>query len=177
MAATLTTLHDFTGIEGAFPVGRLIETSDGKFYGSTNGGGLHGYGTLYRIDPSGQFEVLYSFGSVGDAQYGTTLIEASDGYLYGGTHAGGSFSLGAIFRMDKNGDDDRHSLLRKSTRRTEMRRAMRLMEGADGKLYGTTFRGGEFGGGTLFRVDPSATLPVSSISPDIGDGGRAERVS
>ena len=46
-----------------------------------------------------------------------------------------------------------------------------LMEGADGKLYGTTFRGGEFGGGTLFRVDPSAILPVSSISPTSGTAG------
>ena len=96
--STFTTLHDFTGIEGAFPVGRLLETSDGKFYGSTNGGRIsHGYGTLYRIDPSGQFEVLYSFGSGGDAQYGTTLIEASDGYLYGACSTPAALSRSARF--------------------------------------------------------------------------------
>ena len=53
--ATFTTLHEFTGIEGAFPVGTLFEASDGKLYGSTNEGGLNGTGASSesaRQDPT-----------------------------------------------------------------------------------------------------------------------------
>ena len=78
---TWTTLHDFTAMEGAFPVGGLLEASDGKFYGSTVNGGLADGGVIYRIDASGQYEMLHSFSGSGDGLYGTSLLEASDGYL------------------------------------------------------------------------------------------------
>ncbi len=73
-----------------------------------------------------------------------------------------------MFRLDKNGDvvvlhsfgsgpDDGHSP------------NFQLHEGADGLLYGASFTGGAFGGGTLFRIDPGATFPVLSVSPTSGD--------
>src|SRR5882672_1530498 len=43
-AVTLTTLHSFTGPEGANPVG-LLQGSDGNFYGTTEYGGSLAAGT------------------------------------------------------------------------------------------------------------------------------------
>jgi len=39
-AVTLTTLHSFSGPDGANPVGGLVQGSDGDFYGMTEYGGL-----------------------------------------------------------------------------------------------------------------------------------------
>ncbi len=169
--STFTTLHEFTGIEGAFPVGRLLQASDGKFYGSTNGGSLAS-GVLFRIDAGGQYELLHSFGALvsGDGAFGTELIEASDGYLYGSNAAGGSFGLGTVFRLDKNGEETVvHSFGSGGSDGEAPDSA--LLEASDGLLYGSTVNGGAYGGGTLFRVDPAATLPVLAVSPTSGSPG------
>jgi uncharacterized repeat protein (TIGR03803 family) len=41
---------DNTG-DGSGPTANLIEASDGNFYGTTQGGGAHGYGTIFKITP------------------------------------------------------------------------------------------------------------------------------
>ncbi len=55
-SGTLTTLYSFQGSEGAIPIGGLIQASDGKFYGTTEGGGdtvdcQGGCGTIFRLVP------------------------------------------------------------------------------------------------------------------------------
>lgn len=167
--ATFTTLHEFTATEGAFPVGTLVEASDGKFYGSTNEGGLNGAGVLFRIGTSGQYEMLHSFGTLasGDGVFGATLIEASNGYLYGTNGAGGSFGLGTVFRLDTAGEETVvHSFGSGGSDGEGPNGA--LLEASDGLLYGSTINGGLYGGGTLFHVDPAATLPVFSVTPASG---------
>ena len=54
-AGSLTTLHSFSGSpgEGANPVARLVQGSDGNFYGTTALGGTHVRGTVFNIDPTG----------------------------------------------------------------------------------------------------------------------------
>jgi uncharacterized repeat protein (TIGR03803 family) len=54
---TLTTLHAFgsvtnasgVALDGANPVGELVQGSDGYFYGTTEGGGVDGMGTVFRL--------------------------------------------------------------------------------------------------------------------------------
>lgn len=46
---TLETLHAFTGAEGSSPGGRLALDAQGRLVGTTGGGGVHGYGTLFRL--------------------------------------------------------------------------------------------------------------------------------
>src|SRR6202023_610231 len=53
-SGTVTTLHSFTGSDGASPeFGRWIQASDGNFYGTTSQGGGHNLGTVFKIDSSG----------------------------------------------------------------------------------------------------------------------------
>jgi uncharacterized repeat protein (TIGR03803 family) len=56
---TLTTLYNFQGPDGFFPLGNLIQASDGNLYGTTAWGGTsynsnsNGEGTIFKITPTG----------------------------------------------------------------------------------------------------------------------------
>ena len=60
-AGTLTTLHSFTGDDGAEPYAGLIQASDGSFYGTTSWGGASGGGTVFKMDAAGTLTTLHSF--------------------------------------------------------------------------------------------------------------------
>lgn len=45
----LTTLHSFDYTDGANPVGKLLQATDGSLYGTTQTGGANGGGTVFRI--------------------------------------------------------------------------------------------------------------------------------
>ncbi|HEY5177049.1 MAG TPA: choice-of-anchor tandem repeat GloVer-containing protein [Terriglobales bacterium] len=52
-AGTLTTLYDFCSqpncADGILPYGKLVQATDGNFYGTTYEGGTHGSGTVFRL--------------------------------------------------------------------------------------------------------------------------------
>jgi len=48
-AGVLTTLHSFDMTDGSDPEGRLVQATDGKFYGTTAGGGSYHDGTVFRL--------------------------------------------------------------------------------------------------------------------------------
>jgi uncharacterized repeat protein (TIGR03803 family) len=92
----LTVLHSFSGPDGLNAMS-LIQGSDGNFYGTTaeggsafrNGGMSVGYGTIFRITPSGELTTLSAFdGTDGDLPHGQ-LVEGSSGTFFGVTASGG----------------------------------------------------------------------------------------
>jgi uncharacterized repeat protein (TIGR03803 family) len=107
---TLTTLYMLSGSGSANPLGRLIQSSDGDFYGTTyNGGGstncVGGCGTVFRIGLNGTFTRLYSFSYDSDgARPWAALVQGSDGNFYGTTAYGGSpCGCGTVFRVSSGG--------------------------------------------------------------------------
>jgi uncharacterized protein (TIGR03437 family) len=114
---TLTTLYSFCSkdncADGVRPSASLLQTSDGNFYGTTNGGGANGgppytvYGTIFKMSPGGPLTTLYSFCSLSYCFDGSDpvagLIQASDGNLYGTTAVGGDIhgfsGSGTIFNL------------------------------------------------------------------------------
>ncbi len=97
---TLTILHNFDGLNGANPFGRLLQANNGIFYGMA-AGGLHSDGVVFSFDPSTNiysdlhdFNVSDGHGPVGD------LIQANNGLLYGITYIGGLYNNGVIFSYD-----------------------------------------------------------------------------
>jgi uncharacterized repeat protein (TIGR03803 family) len=166
-SGTCTNLHSFIGSpnDGSFPYAGLVQGSDGNFYGTTEGGGTFGVGTVYRISPSGTCTSLYSFGSSpsdGDFTH-DGLVQGSDGNFYGTASDGGTglfhcgdFGCGTIFRISPSsvctnlytfgnfaGDG--------------VRPQSGLVQGSDGDFYGTTAEGGTYGNGTVFKL----TVPLS----------------
>lgn len=110
---TLTTLHRFAANEGA-PSARLIEGTDGDFYGTTFYGGYepktgqctrYGCGTVFKITAAGELVILHSFRH-SDGNYPTGgLMQATNGIFYGTTSSGGDllckapFGCGTVFSV------------------------------------------------------------------------------
>ena len=84
-----------------------MQGTNGDFYGTTTGGGTNGgWGTVFRISPSGTYTTLYSFGSSptdGEKPY-AGLLQGNDGNFYGTTYEGGVHyncpdGCGTVFRI------------------------------------------------------------------------------
>lgn len=185
---TLVTIYDFgsAGLDGEYPQAALVEGTDGNFYGTTQGGGTQGRGTVFRLTPGGSLAIVYSFGTFdGDGGSPNELMLASDGNLYGTTFDGGSAEGGTVFRLAGNGaaPTSTPTLRALGTTASEgFGPTAPLVAGADGALYGTTTAGGTGGKGTVFRVTLGGSLSVlhhfdgaDGAGPDgallVGSGG------
>jgi len=100
-AGAFTILHSFaTPAEGQFPYSDLATGKDGNLYGTTLFGGPininNQYGTVFRINPRGQFQSLSAFHG-GDGSFSKGgLVEMERGKFYGSA-LGGYFSGGKVF--------------------------------------------------------------------------------
>src|SRR5207244_925307 len=86
------------------PDAALVQGSDGRFYGTTPGGGAFGAGTIFAIDAAGTFTTLhsFSFGIDGGGAF-SALVQGSDGRFYGTTVRGGASGYGTVFAIDATG--------------------------------------------------------------------------
>jgi uncharacterized repeat protein (TIGR03803 family) len=157
-SGALTTLHSFSGGDGETPHARLVEGSDGAFYGTTLYGGASGtnnFGTVFRVDTSGAFTTLHSFMGLDGARPFAGLVRGDDGAFYGTTWMGGQGS-GTVFRIDPAGSFAAlHSFSGGSDGWGPF---AGLVRGSDGGFYGPTWAGGTNNLGTVFRIDSSGTL-------------------
>jgi uncharacterized repeat protein (TIGR03803 family) len=116
----VTTLYSFCAdgqychTDGSSPFAGLILGSDGNFYGAASSQGEHAAGTLFKITPQGQFNVLYNFCSASNCSDGSmplsTVIQGTDGALYGTASQGGDtncfqvgLGCGTVFRYSSAG--------------------------------------------------------------------------
>jgi uncharacterized repeat protein (TIGR03803 family) len=147
------------GNDGAYPYAGVVEGSDGLLYGVTANGGGSDRGIVFRIRRGGgDFTVLRRFTGSEDGKnpYGRLLV-GDDGVLYGTTSRGGRSDSGMVFRVARNGSDYQ-SLYQFDGSSAEGINALGgLSEGPDGQLYGTTVFGGQWGMGTLFRLNKDGT--------------------
>jgi uncharacterized repeat protein (TIGR03803 family) len=162
-----TVLHSFAGSpDGNYPVGGLIFDSAGNLYGTTGGGGAassncpSGCGTVFKLDPTGNETVLYSFksGTDGSAPYAGVILDSA-GNIYGTTLEGGisgcanSLTCGVVFRLDPSGNE---TVLYTFTGGADGGQPWGgVTQDSEGNLYGTTATGGASGYGVVFRVDTS----------------------
>src|SRR4029077_20170442 len=75
-AGVVTTIHSFTGANGANPYGGLIQASDGNFYGTTQYGGANNDGVVSQMTPAGNVTVLHSFSGDDGANPFAGLVQA-----------------------------------------------------------------------------------------------------
>jgi uncharacterized repeat protein (TIGR03803 family) len=152
-----TLLHSFSGTDGSNPSGAgLMLGPDGALYAVTSQGGALGYGTIFKITPSGAFKTIYNFdGTHGANPYGTLLL-ASDGNVYGTTSRGGDFNQGTVFKLTPAGVV---TFLHRFDP-NEGSPATGLVQATDGNLYGTTAYGGALGYGTIFSITTGGTFAV-----------------
>ncbi|CEK19339.1 choice-of-anchor tandem repeat GloVer-containing protein [Chthonomonas calidirosea] len=165
-------LHNFTiPSDGTQPYTGVTEGTDGFLYGTTAAGadtsagssfrGDYFSGVLYRVKPDGsQFQVLHRFDSTnGDDGYDPLAppIQGKDGAFYGVTYNGGLWGGGTVYRWSpttgfslihsfggfgNDGDNPEY---------------VKLVQDANGVLYGTCSVGGEWGYGIVFSVNPDGS--------------------
>jgi uncharacterized repeat protein (TIGR03803 family) len=178
-AQIVINLANFDGKNGSGPVG-LIQATDGNFYGTTELGGAHGKGTVFRMTPTGQITSIYSFCEQANCADGQRPITApvlgSDGNLYGVTNTGGSHAKsGTIYKMTLDGKiTTLHVFSCPTSACADGQYPTGIVEASDGYFYGTATNGGEFNSGTIFRISPTGRfelLHTFCSAANCADGG------
>jgi len=165
----VTTLHEFSGTDSRSPVD-LFPASDGNVYGLTAGGGAFGNGTIFMIDPGGNFRTIYSFDlSAGSVM--RSLVKGSDGRFYVTAERGGAAEFGTLFTVDSGG---RATILHSFEGRDEGDGEVPagLIQGRDGRLYGTTLGGGKFRDGTAYSIGLAGDYRVLHSFNQSDDGSQ-----
>ena len=159
----------FYNTDGAYPDGELIKGPDGYLYGLTSAGGANTYGTIFKISTSGDFKVIKNLNITTDGgnPHGS-LIFGIDSNFYGITYSGGSAGGGTIFKLTRNGI---YSVIHNINKTTEGGNSFAsLTQGTDGYLYGTTYSGGQYGYGTIFKVSTGGIFNVIKHLSSATDG-------
>lgn len=170
-AWTETVLHAFTGHDGFSPFGSVLIGANGVLYGTTYLGGPSKSGTVFSLTPpnspggSWTETTLHAFsgsltgGSTDGGYPQAPVVMDSDGVLYGTTTYGGEYGAGTIFAVTPRAASAGGSWAEKILHNfgaggdgTEPLAG--LVIGSGKVLYGTTFNGGAYGGGTVFALRP-----------------------
>jgi uncharacterized repeat protein (TIGR03803 family) len=87
------------------------------------------------------------------------LVQASDGNFYGTTYGGGAKNGGTTFKITPNGVlSTLYSFCSLANCADGTAPTAGLVQATDGNFYGTTYSGGQFADGTVFRITSSGTL-------------------
>lgn len=147
-------LYNFTNQpDGSSPVGGLDQGVDGNLYGTTYYGGVSNFGSIFKIGTNGNnYSVLWSFTNSPDgANPNCGVVQGADGALYGTTESGGAAGAGTIFKIMPDGSG--YSILHSFTNSPDGATSFAaLIQGMDGRLYGTTSGGGG-AAGTVFDIN------------------------
>jgi uncharacterized repeat protein (TIGR03803 family) len=156
-AQTFTTLHNFSGVDGASP--RRLTLWGGVLYGPTERGGASGNGTIFAINTNGTgFATLHDFnGAPNDGSDPFKGLVLGGRTLWGTTYSGGRWGSGTVFGMDTNGTD--FSILYSFTGGSDGSEPAGVVL-SDSSLYGAATAGasGPNGGnGTIFAMNPGGS--------------------
>jgi uncharacterized repeat protein (TIGR03803 family) len=110
------------------------------------------------------FTVLHSFTGGGDGFSPTGMAIDSAGHFYGATRYGGSHGWGVVYRLANKDSNWTLLPIYSFLGDPDGGEPNGVVIGPDGKLYGTTWFGGE-GSGTVFNLAPPATICVAILCP------------
>ena len=169
-----TVLYTFMGKpDGARPSAGVIEDADGNLYGTTAGGGANGVGSVFMFSTStGKETVLYSFKGSDDGENPYAgVIRDADGNLYGTTYdGGGPMNGGTVFELSPAGKETVLYSFTGSNGDGYNPNAGVIRDTA-GNLYGTTYYGGAYGAGTVYKLSPTGKETVLYGFTGLADGG------
>jgi uncharacterized repeat protein (TIGR03803 family) len=176
-----TVLHSFNGADGAVPdSGFLVLDKAGNLYGTTNGGGAHNHGVVFKLSPTGTETVLHSFTEGADGAYPVAgLLRDAARNLYGTTDGGGAHNQGVVFKLSPCDSGYDFSVVHSFTGGADGGGPTGdLIQDAAGNLYGTTGSGGSstclLGAGNcgvVFKLSPTGTETVLYSFIGGADGG------
>lgn len=173
---TETILHNFTGgaPDGANPAAGLVFDQSGNLYGTARYGGdlttcakAKGCGVVFEVSPaSGAWteHLLYAFTNSNHdgREPAANLIFDSAGNLYGTTAGGGTTDItccGTVFELSPGtgGAWSEKILLYFAANKSQgaYPKGTLAFDGF-GNLYGVTYGGGQYNGGTVYELSPAS---------------------
>jgi uncharacterized repeat protein (TIGR03803 family) len=173
-----TVLHQFPyggTADGWAPGGPMATDGQGNIYAATGTGGTSDFGTIYKIDTSGNETILYNFLGQSDGSGPEGLVSGPGGYFYGTTacsdacYTGGS---GHVFKVDSAGNLT--ILYTFSGGADGGDPNAYLLFDAKGNIFGTTGLGGnsgcpignfDYGCGVVFKLTPEGKESVIYAFP------------
>ena len=179
-SGSFTTLYNFCAVsgcaDGESPFAGLTAVTSGNLFGTTQGGGANGFGTVFSMTSAGVLTTVYNFCSQsgcadGGYPYGG-LFPSTTGAFYGttfiGGHVHGESPEGTVFKITSSGAlTTLYQFCHGFGTCTDGSAPMAgVIQASDGNLYGTTFTGGTRAGwpaglgdnGTVFRLTPDGEL-------------------
>jgi uncharacterized repeat protein (TIGR03803 family) len=170
--------------DGHQPNGNLLFDAAGNIYGTTETGGAFGFGTVFKLTRSGSSwteTVLYSFmgGSDGNQPQDGVVMDSA-GNLYGTTRSGGesncSGGCGTVFELSPSGGGWTEQVIYQFRGPPNGYEPwVGLTIDSSGKLYGSTYAGGNGGGGTVFELSLSGGTWNFNVIYNIVGNGRGPR--
>ena len=151
--------------DGSLPTAGVIQDSAGDLCGTTEIGGAHDLGVVYKLDTSGNETVLYSFCSQANCTDGfdpqAGVIRDSAGDLYGTTLRGGASDDGVVYKLDASGNETvLYSFCLQASCTDGQYPDAGVVRDSAGNLYGTTYDGGAHRGGVVYKLDTSGNETV-----------------
>ncbi len=177
--------------DGLYPTNGLVSGNDGSLYGTTYWGGIinghsrGGWGTVFKLTPSGltyTYSVIFRFrGGVYGKFPHSSLLPGAHGALYGltdggGAHEGNTMGYGTVFELVRDGARYREIVLyrfKSGSDGSVPDDTPGLVADQSGNLYGTTVYGGsaacpsnhrdQVGCGTVFKLARSGKSFTESV--------------
>jgi uncharacterized repeat protein (TIGR03803 family) len=147
--------------DGYQPYAALTFDSAGNLYGTTAIGGTHGFGTVFKLVPTGsgswKESVLHSFdlNGKGGSSPNAGLIFDSVGSLYGTTAGGGTHGFGTVFRLTPSVNGGwKETVMHSFAGDPGAVPLSGLIFDGHGSLYGTTFGDQATTFGSVFEISP-----------------------
>ena len=147
-----TVLHSFGSVsgDGEFPETSLVRDGAENLYGSTSG--EDGHDRVFKFGADGHYSILLDHGS-------EDLTIDSAGNLYGSW-------ANEVFKVDPDGKE---SVLYTFADGINVNGDLVVLRG--GNIYGTTYQGGTYGRGTIFKLSKSGKLTSLYTFTGGTDGG------
>jgi len=154
LASTESVVYSFANPPDAFkPQCNLVADTAGNMYGTTFSGGTTNLGAIFKIAATGRESVVYSFagGTDGSHPVAGLFRDAKTGNLYGTTVYGGATNNGTVFVFNPATGIETVLYSFKGGA-TDGANPYSSVVKAGTSIFGTTFSGGQFGYGTVFKV-------------------------
>ena len=164
---TVTTLASFNGTNGSNVRASLIEDSSGNLFGTSNGGGANGNGTVFEVAAGS--DTITTLASFNDNVNGPLagLIEDSNGNLFG-TTSGTSSVAPTVFELAAGSNTIIN--LASFNYADGSNPQSGVVEDSSGNLFGTTEYGGASGYGTVYEVAAGSKTITTIASFDDTNG-------
>lgn len=149
--------------EGQTPLGAILAENDGWLLGTTYDGGRTGHGTIFACKQDGsEFRTLHSFDNkeADGAHPCAGVVRSANGTLYGMTMDHGGAGAGTVFRLNRDGSEFAVLHTFHSQDGDGANPRGELVINSEEVLFGTTSAGGQWGLGTVFRLNPNGTAYV-----------------